>query len=65
MRPPIMPPNVRFRCAREFGESAAAAAVYTHADSEHFIFSGLSNHCDRYLHAPPAINGLISVSFHL
>lgn len=46
-------------------ESVVPVAVYTHADSERFIFSGLSNHRGRYLHARPAINGLISVSFHL
>jgi len=38
---------------------------YARGHRECFIFSGLSNRCDRYVHALAAINDLISVSFHL
>lgn len=42
-----------------------ASRRYARGHRECFIFSGLSNRRGRYVHAPAAINDLISVSFHL
>ena len=59
MHPSIMLPivqmvvNVAHVATGQREKRVVPVGVYTHADSERFIFSGLSNHRGRYLHARP------------